>query len=162
MKDANHFLVFMLDERTFALPLEPVERVVRAVEVTPLPEVPDIVSGIINYKGTILPVINIRSRFHLPKREMQLNHQFIIVQTAKRLIALLTDTVTGSIETPAADVVPPSNIIEDMAFLQGVLKMKDGVMLIPDLDNILTAKEGRALAKALKRTRKTKIKRTAK
>lgn len=162
MKDTNHFLVFMLDERTFALPLEPVERVVRAVEVTPLPEVPDIVSGIINYKGTILPVINIRSRFHLPEREMQLHHQFIIVQTAKRPIALLTDTVTGSIETPAADVVPPSNIIEDAAFLQGVLKMKDGVMLIPDLDNILTAKEGRALAKALKRTRKTKIKRAAK
>jgi purine-binding chemotaxis protein CheW len=162
MKDTNHFLVFMLDDRTFALPLEPVERVERVVEVTPVPEVPDIVSGIINYKGTILPVIDIRSRFHLPEREIQLNHQFIIVQTAKRPIALLTDTVTGSIETPAADVVPPTAIIEHMQFLQGLLKLEDGVMLILDLDNILTVKEDRALAKALKGTRKTKIKRTAK
>lgn len=162
MKNTNHFLVFMLDDKTFALPLEPVERVVRAVEVTPLPETPDIVSGIINYKGTILPVINIRSRFHLPEREMQLNHQFIIIQTAKRPIALLTDTVTGNIETPAADVVPPSDIIEDVEFLQGVLKLEDGVMLIPDLDKILTVKEDRVLTKALKESKKTKTKRTAK
>lgn len=150
----KHFLVFNLEDKQFALPLDPVDRVVRAVEVTTLPEVPAIVRGIINYKGTVLPVIDIRSRFHLPGREIRLNDQLIIVWTAKRPIALLADTVTGNIEKPAADVVPPSTVVEGVEFLAGVLKLEDGVMLIPDLDKILTLKEVKALNKAIKSTRK--------
>ncbi len=157
----KHFIVFNLEDKQFALPLDPVDRVVRAVEITALPEVPDIVRGIVNYKGTILPVIDIRSRFHLPGREIRLNDQFIIVRTAKRPIALLADTVTGNIEKPAADVVPPTDFMEGVEFLEGVLKLKDGVMLIPDLDKILTLKESKALTKAIKSTKSTRQKKKA-
>lgn len=158
MEDMKHFIVFKLEDKQFALPLDPVERVVRAVEITTLPEVPTIVRGIVNYKGTVLPVIDIRSRFHLQEREIRLNDQFIIVHTAKRSIALLADTVTGDIENPAADVVPPSDLIEGVRFLEGVLKLEDGVMLIPDLDKILTLKESKALTKAIKNTKPTQKK----
>lgn len=156
MEDMKHFIVFNLEDKQFALPLDPVDRVVRAVEITVLPEVPTIVRGIINYKGTVLPVIDIRSRFHLPGREIRLNDQFIIVRTAKRSIALLVDTVTGNIEKPTADVVPPSSFMKGVEFLDGVIKLEDGIMLIPDLDKILTLKESKALTKAIKGTKPTR------
>lgn len=155
MKDMKHFIVFMLEDKTFALPLDPVDRVVRAVEITALPEAPAIVCGIINYRGTVLPVIDIRSGFHLPQRDLRLSDQFIIVQTAVRRIALLVDTVIGDIEKNPGDVIPPSDLIDGVEFLIGVIKLEDGVMLIPDLDKILTNKETRALTKAMEKTQKT-------
>jgi purine-binding chemotaxis protein CheW len=155
MKDMKHFIVFMLEDKTFALPLDPVERVVRAVEITTLPEAPAIVCGIINYRGTVLPVIDIRSGFHLPRRDLRLSDQFIIVQTAVHRIALLVDTVIGDIEKNPGDVIPPSDLFDGVEFLIGVIKLEEGVMLIPDLDKILTHKETRALTKAMEKTQKT-------
>ena len=65
---SNHIVVFTLDEQRYALHLLAVERVVRAVEVTALPEAPEIVLGVVNVKGRIVPVINVRRRFRLPER----------------------------------------------------------------------------------------------
>lgn len=156
MDEVKHFIVFKLEDKTFALPLGPVERVVRAVDITPLPEAPPIIPGIINYKGNILPVVDIRSRFLLSQQELKINHQFIIVRTSKRTIALHVDTVTGNIEKVNADMVPPNDIIEGVQFLEGVLKLEDGIMLVPDLDKILTHQEEKALNKAMKNTGKPK------
>jgi len=76
MKD---IIIFSLDEPRYALPLSLVERVVRIVEITPLPKAPDIVMGVINMHGQILPVINVRRRFNLPEREIRLEDQLIML-----------------------------------------------------------------------------------
>lgn len=150
----SHFLVFSLDDKHFALPLDTVQRVVQAVEITILRGVPAIVRGIINYKGTILPVFDIRPRFHLPQREIQPDDQFIIVDTAGRTIALLVDTVVDNIEISSREMIPPAGILDETLFLDGILKMEDGIMLIPDLNNILTQPEDQALEKAIERAAK--------
>lgn len=150
----SHFLVFSLDDKHFALPLDTVQWVVQAVEITILRGVPAIVRGIINYKGTILPVFDIRPRFHLPQREIQPDDQFIIVDTAGRTIALLVDTVVDNIEISSREMIPPAGILDETLFLDGILKMEDGIMLIPDLNNILTQPEDQALEKAMERAAK--------
>lgn len=150
----SHFLVFSLDDKHFALPLDTVQWVVQAVEITILRGVPAIVRGIINYKGTILPVFDIRPRFHLPQREIQPDDQFIIVDTAGRTIALLVDTVVDNIEISSREMIPPAGILDETLFLDGILKMEDGIMLIPDLNNILTQPEDQALEKAIERAAK--------
>jgi len=91
-------VLFSLDEPRYALYLSAVERVVRAVEITPLPKAPNIVLGIINFQGKIIPVIDIRQRFHLRRREINLEDQFIIARTSKRLVVLVVDSVTGVYE----------------------------------------------------------------
>jgi purine-binding chemotaxis protein CheW len=151
MSESIHYIVFIIEDKSFALPMENVERVVHAVEVTLLPKVPAIVRGIINYKSIILPVIDIRSRFHLPEIEIHLNHQFIITRTTRGLIALLADNVTGVIEKSTTDIIPPFSLIGGVEFLKGILKLDDGMMLVPDIDKILTPKESRALTEAMKK-----------
>ena len=154
MENTSHFLVFMLDDKQFALPLDTVERVIHAVEITDLPEVPAIVRGIINYKGTILPVFDIRPRFHLSQREIQPEDQLIIVNTPERTVALLVDTVSGDIEKLSSDVVPPGSKFAGTSVQEGILKMENGIILIPDLSNILTRQEDRILLKAMKKNAK--------
>ena len=78
MEKLNQLVVFFLNEQKYALYLPAVERVVSAIEVTPLPQAPDNVLGIINVMGKVITVVNIRKRFGLPEREIDLSDQFII------------------------------------------------------------------------------------
>ena len=89
MNKSNQLVVFLLNEQRYALYLPVVERVVSAVEVTPLPKAPDIVLGVINMQGKVIPVVNIRRRFGLPERQIDLSDQFIIANTTKRPVVLV-------------------------------------------------------------------------
>ena len=68
MNGAIQLIVFTLNEQRYALYLSVVERIVRIVRITPLPKAPEIVSGVINVAGRIIPVLDTRKRFRLPER----------------------------------------------------------------------------------------------
>jgi len=71
-------IVFTLDAQRYALHLSAVERAIRMVEITPLPKAPEIVIGVVNIHGAVIPVLNIRKRFRLPEREPDLGDQLIV------------------------------------------------------------------------------------
>jgi purine-binding chemotaxis protein CheW len=149
MEKSYDYIVFTLDEKKFALLLDTLERVVRAVDITILPGLPPIVRGIINYKGNILPVFDIRPRFHLTQREIRPEDYFLIVNTAGRTIALMVDNVIDTMQNPTLETIAPIGELNETPFLSGIIKMADGIMLIPDLNNILTPPEDQALVKAM-------------
>ena len=95
-------LLFALDTPSYALPLSVVERVVRAVEVLPLPRAPQVVLGVVDVAGRIVPVVDIRALFRLPARELDIGDHFIIARTPLRVVALVVDRVIGIRELPAA------------------------------------------------------------
>ncbi len=150
-KIKNQLVVFTLDEQRYALYLPVVERVVSAVEVTPLPQTPDIVFGIINMQGKVIPVVNIRRRFSLPEREIDLSDQFIIANTSRRTVALVVDTVSGVIESAEGKLIISENITPGMEYVDGVIKLEDGLILIHDLDRFLSLEEEKKLDNALKK-----------
>ncbi len=156
-KPVSYYLVFMLGDKPFALPLEAVQRVVHAVEVTRLPKAPDIVCGLVNYKGTILPIFNISGRFHLPEQEIEPHQHFIILQVGKKRFGLVADSVSGVVEESGENLVPPTDIVPGVEFLAGVLKLDTGLMLIPDLEKLLTPEEETALKEAVKKNKSPKI-----
>lgn len=149
MSDFRHFVVFLLDGQRYALHLSAVERTVRMVEITPLPKAPQIVHGVINVKGQIVPVLNIRKRFNLADREMHLNDQLIIARTARRTVALVADGVSDVIERPAEDIIAPGMIVPGMEHVEGVVKLDDGMIFIHDLDSFLSLEEEHALEVAI-------------
>ncbi len=91
----DHFVVFTLDQLNFALPVSIVDTIVRAVIITPVPGTPVSVLGVINVKGKITPVFNIRRLFGLPERELKLTDQLIIARTSEHTISFFTDMVSG-------------------------------------------------------------------
>ncbi len=138
---SSYYLVFILSKKQFALPLEAVQRVVYAVEVTLLPQAPEIVCGLVNYKGLILPVLNIARRFRLQEKPIDPEQSFIIVYTPTHSFALVADTVSGVIQPAPENVVAPDKIVAGVQFLSGVMKLDNGMMLIPDLEKLLTHEE---------------------
>src|SRR6266446_6453950 len=95
---ADQIVVFILDAMRYGLRLSSVERIVRIVEISALPKAPEIVLGIVNLRGEIIPVINIRKRFRLAERDLALSSHLLIARTTHRRVALAVDSVIGVIE----------------------------------------------------------------
>lgn len=142
-------LVFTLDDWRCALELSAVEKVYRAVAVTPLPDAPDIVLGVVNVRGVVLPVVDIRRRFCLPEKNLTPDDQLIVVHSSGRLVVLVVDSVTGVIECSEPDITSASAIVPDMEYVKGVARLKDGMILIHDLARFLSLEEKAALEQVL-------------
>ena len=145
----TELVAFRLDDLRIGLPLTVVERIVRAVEVTPLPGAPAIVLGAIDMQGHVLPVLDLRSRFLLPEREIGLADHFLIAATARRAVALVVDEAQGVIEYEQSTIVDSEKIIPGLEQFQGVVKLDDGLVLIHDLEKFLSLDEARALDEAI-------------
>ena len=149
MKESVQLVAFMLDEQRYGLRLSVVERVVRAVEVISLPSAPDIVMGVINLAGQVVPVVNVRRRFRLPEKELGLDDQLIIAKTVGRTVALLVDSASSLVKVSAGDVIHASKILPRIDYIDGVATLEDGMLLIHDLDKFLSLEEERALDAAM-------------
>lgn len=146
------FIVFTLEGIRYGLPLSAAERAVRAVEITPLPKAPEIVLGIINFEGRVVPVVNIRRRFRMPDREVQLSDQLIVARTPQRPVALLVDRAEGLLEHAEGEIVPAEMVLPGLEYVRGVAKLDDGLILIHDLAEFLSLEEERMLGDALRET----------
>jgi len=142
-------LVFCLESRLYGLRLEQVNRVIHAVDATPLPQAPQIVLGAIDYHGQILPVFNVRLRFGLGSREIGLDDQFIIARTVRRTVVLAVDSVKGVFEGNEDQIVRAQQLLPRLDQIDGMVQLEDGLTLIHDIDRFLSLDEERALDQAM-------------
>ncbi len=154
MNQPNQFVVFALDERQYALPLLAVERIIRMVEVTLLPKPPEIVLGVLNVQGEIIPVLSLRKWLRLPEREPNLSDRLIITHTSKpgdasRTVALVVDAVSGVVDRSTQEVTAAGEIFSGMAHVRGVVKLRDDIIPILDLDRLLSLEEEKILDDAV-------------
>ncbi len=142
--------MFCLDDRRYALHLDAVERVLPSLDVTPLPKAPEIVLGLINIKGKIMPALDVRKRFRLPEREVGLHDHLIVAKTSKRTVAIPVDSASGVMEISAQEITEAKGIVPGLDYLEGVVKLKDGMLLIHDVEKFLSLEEETTLEEALK------------
>ena len=146
---SDSMVVFQLGEQRFALGVAAVERVVRAVEVAPLPEAPRGVRGIINLQGRVVPVFDLWSRWGHASREVRASDHLIVAQTQWRTVALLVDSIVGVVERSAAQVTPAAEILPDIESISGVMKLDDSLVLVHDLERFLSIEDHAKLQLAL-------------
>jgi purine-binding chemotaxis protein CheW len=125
---AEDVLVFRLDEQRFGVLVRAVVEVVRAVWVAPLPGAPPVVEGLVDYRGEILPVFDLRTRFGLPLRPLRPEDHMVVVETPARRAVLRVDRVE-SLEQVGLGALPSGR--EAAPFL-GVSRGEDGLLLIHD------------------------------
>jgi len=143
-------VAFFLGDRRYALHLGAVERVIPPVDIIPLPKAPEIVLGLINLRGKIIPVLNVRRRFRVPERQIGLQDHFIIARTSRRVVALPVDSAGGVIEISGQEVTEASDILSGLEHVEGVVKLRDGMLLIHDLERFLSLEEEATLDRALR------------
>lgn len=147
--DSSQLVVFVLDGQRYALPLGTVERVVRAVEVTPLPEAPPIVMGVINIQGRVVPVVNLRKRFHLEERAIDPEDHFVVARSSTGAVALPVDEAEGLVRDLGGEKVAAAEIVPDLSYVDEVFLMGPEMVFVLAVDTVLTDDEELVLADSL-------------
>lgn len=142
-------LVFEVAGVRYALELPSVREVVRAVLISPLPEAPAVIEGIVDIRGELVPVYDLRMRFGLPPRALHPDERLVIAWTGSRLVSFRCE------RTEWVEHVPRSRIDERDAVpgagrhIAGVARLADGLVLIQNLAEFLEAAEAESLDVAL-------------
>ena len=142
-------LLFTLDTHRFALPLAQVRETVRAVAITPLAGAPGVVEGVIDVRGTVTPVLDLRARFGLPPRPVSPDDHLVLAMAGDRPVALRVDRATdvATVSDEAITAAAPDD--PATRHLAGVARLADGLVLIGDLAAFLSQGERAAMERAL-------------
>ena len=143
------WVLMTVDGQTYALPLTVVERILRMVEVTPLPGAPDVVEGVIDFQGQVVPVVSIRRRLGLIHRPVEISDSLVVAHARNRRLAVIAESVLGVVERSGDDVVSTSGIARGSQYIEGLLKTGDGLVLIQDLDKFFSFEEENSLEQAM-------------
>lgn len=142
-------LLFELSGDRYGLWLSCVGEVARAVSPLPLPGAPAVVLGVIQLRGQVVPVFDVRSRFGKPSRDALASDCLIIAKVRKRLVALAVDKVTGIIDVAEAQLDDGRYLPRNLDGVAGVAALEDGLVLIHELGAFLSQAEEAQVAAAL-------------
>lgn len=142
-------LIFEVGGQRYALPSSSVRQVVRAVTVVPLPRAPAIVEGVIDVRGTLVPVLDIRSRFRLPPKPLEHTDHLVLGWAGSRPVAVRADRALDLVRLDAAQVEDARRAAPGVEYVAGVAKLDGGLVLIHDLQTFLWADEVVALDQAI-------------
>lgn len=131
-------LCFELAGQRFALKLHHVEKVVRAAEITPLPDAPETVLGLVNVHGRFVPAVDVRGLFGLPAKQMELCDRLIVVRAKSRSVLIVVDGVDGVTDCPAHEIAAAEGILPAREFVDGVVKLGGGMASILDPDRLFS------------------------
>lgn len=137
----NKFTVFTIAGEEFGIELDKVVEIVRLQRATPLPKVPTFISGVINLRGTVMPMMDLRKRLNVKPSSSR--ERIIITRMHGEKIGLLVDTVKEIISIEKKQIASPPSIFKGLRpeYLRGIGKIADRLIVILNLDSLLTSEE---------------------
>lgn len=139
-------VIFRLAKEEYGLPITKVQEINRLVPITKLPQTPVFMEGIINLRGRIIPVVDLRKRFQLAVTDYNDDSRIIIVEVAGQTVGVIVDAVNEVVRMPSANVEPPPPaFILDAKYIQGVGKLDGRLLILLEIDQILSSQEAIAL-----------------
>lgn len=143
-------VVFSLEGKSLALDILKVQEIIRMVEITPMPKMPPFALGVINLRGVIVPIINIREKLNLPPREPTARTCIMLVTAGDQLLGFLVDDAAEVISLPPGSIEKPAggpDWVRSDLFL-GVGKLTGRLLVIMESDRLLSPQEEKELRQA--------------
>jgi len=140
-------VVFSLAGEHYALDISRLQGIIKLPEVTRIPRAPMFVEGVINLRGAIVPVLDLRRRFGLPERTDTPDTRIINVEMGNNLVGLIVDSVDQVINIPSGVIEPTPDLVTtvDSTYLRAIAKLEDRLVTLLDLDRVLTREEEQSL-----------------
>jgi len=146
----EHLVSFLLANEEYAVDVRLVQEIIRVTEVTPVPRAPEAIKGVINLRGRIIPVVDLKRRLGLGEVEATRLARVVVVKLRERLIGLLVDGTSQVLKVPVSLIEPaPEEVVEiDANYIRGVAKLQDRLIILVDLPKILGVDLREAIALA--------------
>ncbi|OHD69924.1 MAG: hypothetical protein A2W19_09155 [Spirochaetes bacterium RBG_16_49_21] len=134
---------FVLDDVEYGIDILAVHEILRFPEIARLPNAPSFIKGVINLRGNIIPVVDVRKRFGFPKADITLLTRVIVIETNDKLVGLMVDNVHQVVRISQNSIEPPSELIEGVSevYIWGIGRFRERLIVILNLANILFLEE---------------------
>ena len=147
-RDEQQLVVFDLADEGYGVDISAVREIIRLQEITHVPRTPEFVEGVINLRGKVIPVIDLRKRFGLAVEAESQDNRIVVVDIGDQDIGVVVDAVTEVLRIPTDSVEPPASVITtaDSDYLLGIAKLDSRLIILLDLQKVLSVDEQGALS----------------
>jgi purine-binding chemotaxis protein CheW len=147
--ELNQLISFEVGDEEYGLEILRVKEVIRIREITRLPKAPRFVKGIINLRGDVIPIIDLRDRFGLEHAEYTAMTRVIVVDVENKLVGMVVDAASQVVRIPVDQIDPPPPIVGGLSaeYIKGVGKLDDRLVILLNIERILTVEEKVELGK---------------
>jgi purine-binding chemotaxis protein CheW len=148
--ESDKLVTFRLGEDAFAADIFSVERVLRYAVPTSVPDMPDYIEGVIDYQQRVVPILNLRRRFELPRVAARGETRILILHAGGEWIGVVVDAVTAVTSFDPSSVAAPPKMFRGLAgeYLKGIVRMGEKLVILLDVEKLLSSTERIALERA--------------
>jgi len=135
------YILFSVAGTTYGVESQLVRHIEMIEQVTPVPNAPAFIEGVVFSRGQVVPVLNLRVRFGFDRVERDLRARLLVVEVGGRLLGLLADDAREFVSVPDASIHPPSHAITGLSgnYIDGVATLGDRIVLVLNLDHVVDA-----------------------
>lgn len=136
-------VTFSIGEEEFGVNILKVQEIIRTMDITKVPRAPDFVEGVINLRGKVIPIIDLRNRFGLSSKPEDKDTRIIVIEINNIIVGFVVDAVSEVLRIPAGTVEPPPPVVAgvDSDYISGVGKLKERLLIMLDLDRLLSTED---------------------
>ena len=144
----SRWVTFQLENETYGIDVMQIREVLRSTEISPVPGAPSYVLGIINLRGNVVAIIDTRSRFGLPQREVDDASRILILEAGDYVVGFLVDSVSevAELQNDQIETAPDTGSSEGARFISGLYNRKEGLLILVDANKLLSEDELAELA----------------
>jgi purine-binding chemotaxis protein CheW len=145
--DELQLVSFNIGSEEFGVEILKVQEINRMVEITRVPQAPHYVEGVINLRGKVIPIIDLRKRFSLEVKEYDKNTRIVVVDINGNIMGMIVDAVSEVLRLSSSTIEPPPEIVTGVnaEYIKGVAKLEDRLLIFLDLSKVVDASELAAL-----------------
>jgi len=134
-------VTFSIADEEFGVDILKVQEIIRTMEISKVPRAPDFVEGVINLRGKVIPIIDLRRRFGLAHKKHDKNTRIIVIEMTDVIVGFVVDAVSEVLRIPASTVEPPPPVVAgmDSEYISGVGKLEGSLLILLDLDKLLSS-----------------------
>lgn len=135
----NRYVVFKLNQEYYGLPIEKVISIEKIGEITRIPNAPDYIKGVINLRGEVIPVVNLKKKLNIGDNELNTNSRIIVVNEDEMVVGLIVDFSSEVLEIDREDIDKPPETKDNqlIEYISGIGKTSDRLIILLDLLKIL-------------------------
>ncbi len=150
----NKYLTFTLGDEEYGLEILKVREIIGLMEITNVPRMPNFVRGVINLRGKVIPVIDLRQKFGMERADDTKETCIIVVDLDGLLMGIVVDKVSEVLDIQEQDIeeTPTFGVSVDTEFIMGIGKAKGKIVIVLDIRRVLTAEEIKIISKTEKET----------
>ena len=141
-------VTFSIGEEEFGVDILKVQEIIRTMEITKVPRAQAFVEGVINLRGKVIPIIDLRRRFGLVSKTHDKHTRIIVIEISNMIVGFVVDSVSEVLRIPSGTVEPPPPVVAglDSEYISGVGKLQDRLLILLDLDKLLSSEDIEALS----------------